>query len=131
MVHDIINTGSLGSSGVGLLKSLKLVSTMGRVSSGVGVASTFTSLVYDYHAYSLGDIGGFRFAWRTGGNFALIGVGIWASSYGGPIGAAAGGTVGAGFWAAEKAYDGLKWYGTELSTGAVNFQNNCASFFSR
>lgn len=129
--EHMIVSAKVGTSGIKLLSSYKLIQGLGVASSAVGYMSTATSLYYDWHAYNENSISGYRFAWRTGGNAASIVVGAYVGSASGPLGAIAGGAVGGGFWAAEQAYDGLKWYGTELSKGAVNFQNNGAWFFRR
>jgi RHS repeat-associated protein len=127
---ETAKVGSLGAFGTGLLSSYKWVGRLGTASTIVGYVSTSTSLIFDYHAYKMNNISGYRFTWRTVGNFASIGIGTAVgSSLGGPLGAVAGGAVGGGFWAAEQVYDGLRWYGKELSKGAVNFQNNGSSFF--
>jgi RHS repeat-associated protein len=135
-IDEYIGAAKVGSRFSKSLSLYKGLGTLGKFSSGIGFVTTFTSVGFDLYAWKYvpetdpGHISGYRFAWRTVGNFSSIFAGAAAgTAFGGPLGAAVGGGVGGGFWAAEQSYDAVIWYGGEVSKGAVNFQNNGAAWF--
>ena len=70
----------------------------------------------DANSVSNGNQSAARFSYNTSGTISAIGVGAVC---GGVYGA----LVGAGFSAGQGAYDGLVWFGEELSKGASQFNN--------
>lgn len=99
--------------------SAKLVTT-GKAFGKLGSILGGLAVYEDYNDYSNGEISGARFSYHLGTTGAGIGAGaIW----GGPAGLG----VGAAMFIAEKSYDGLMWFGGELSKGATNFSNQISN----
>jgi S1-C subfamily serine protease len=95
---------------------------------GLGGLSTYVGapvITYmDYQSMQAGEIGPGRFTFRLGGTASSIAGGtLIGAEIGGPYGALAGAAISGVSWGAEKSYDGLKWFGNQLSNGMIQTEN--------
>lgn len=105
------------------------VGRVANVLGKVGNAGSVLDIGLNYHAMTKREISPQRFAYRTVGDLAAIGVGAYVGAQvGGPYGALAGAAVGGIFYIGENSYDGLQWYGKELSIGSVNFESSFSNW---
>jgi RHS repeat-associated protein len=112
-------TGQSALSNVGRSGNLKTIYWLGQGGKWLGRAGNagaVLSVAMDANSVSKGTMSVHRFSYNTLGAGAAIGVG---AAYGGPYGA----LVGAGFTAGQMAYDGVVWFGDQVSQAAAQFNN--------
>ena len=116
------------NSKIGTLPKFKIgYGKVGFASRALGKAGTAGSLVgtyMDYNAMQAGEISPGRFSYRLGGTVSSIaGAALIGAEFGGPYGALGGTAIGLIFVGGEMAYDGLVWFGDQLSQGMVQTEN--------
>jgi hypothetical protein len=101
---------------------------LGFASRGLGALSTYVgaplTTYLDYRSMQAGEIGPARFTFRLGATAASIaGSTLIGAEVGGPYGALTGAAISGASWAGEISYDGLKWFGREVSRGMIETEN--------
>jgi hypothetical protein len=116
------------NSRVGTLPQFKIgyrrVGFASRALGRAGTAGSLLSTYVDYNSMQSGEISPARFSYRLGGTAAsIIGAGLIGAELGGPYGALGGTAIGLIFVGGEMAYDGVVWFGNQLSQGMVRTEN--------
>ena len=90
---------------------------------------THHSIAVDIHDANLPEsdpnhISLWRMGYRTTGTLGSIGVSaVGGAAAGGPVGFAAGVLVGGAFYADEKSFDGIVWFGGQVSQAVAQFNS--------